>query len=161
MFRHSHIEYITLRYLIKSHQLVEFIPPPPNDGTPHTTRILPCWKPFFHGRRCQGRPAAAPFAPGLLHPASVPGPNMGNAERLEGWGWGGPLRNKWELTIGYTVIYIDLHMAIQESSQNDIWNDIWNGYLVGGLDNPWTKWRLMSLGKSSISMGHGFHGYVK
>jgi len=22
------------------------------------------------------------------------------------------------------------------------------------------KWRLMSLGKSSISMGHGFHGYV-
>ena len=29
------------------------------------------------------------------------------------------------------------------------------------MENPQTKWRLMSLGKSSISMGHGFHGYVK
>ena len=29
------------------------------------------------------------------------------------------------------------------------------------MENPKNKWRLMSLGKSSISMGHLFHGYVK
>ena len=28
-------------------------------------------------------------------------------------------------------------------------------------DNPNHKWRFSSLGKTSISMGHGFHGYVK
>ena len=28
------------------------------------------------------------------------------------------------------------------------------------MENPQNKWRLMSLGKSSISMDHGFHGYV-
>ena len=28
------------------------------------------------------------------------------------------------------------------------------------MDNPRTKWWFSSLGKSSISMGHGFHGYV-
>ena len=26
------------------------------------------------------------------------------------------------------------------------------------MGNPQNKWRLRSLGKSSISMGHGFHG---
>ena len=29
------------------------------------------------------------------------------------------------------------------------------------MENPNHKWRFSSLGKSSISMGHGFHGYVK
>jgi len=29
------------------------------------------------------------------------------------------------------------------------------------MENPQNKWRFSSLGKSSISMGHGFHGYVK
>jgi len=29
------------------------------------------------------------------------------------------------------------------------------------LENPNHKWRFRSLGKSSISMGHGFHGYDK
>ena len=28
------------------------------------------------------------------------------------------------------------------------------------MENPNHKWRFRSLGKSSISMGHGFHGYV-
>ena len=28
------------------------------------------------------------------------------------------------------------------------------------MENPNHKWRFSSLGKSSISMGHGFHGYV-
>ena len=28
------------------------------------------------------------------------------------------------------------------------------------MENPQNKWRFRSLGKSSISMGHGFHGYV-
>ena len=29
------------------------------------------------------------------------------------------------------------------------------------MENPLSKWRLMSLGTSSICMGHVYHGYVK
>ena len=59
-----------------------------------------------------------------------------------GWGWGRTTPQ--QMGINYRI-HCDLYwfMAIQESSQNDIWNDIWNGYLVGGLDNPWTKWRFL------------------
>ena len=28
------------------------------------------------------------------------------------------------------------------------------------MENPQNKWRFSSLGKSSISMGHLYHGYV-
>ena len=52
----------------------------------------------------------------------------------------------------------------EEDDEHDSW---WHVYLYTiwlfniSMENSPNKWRLMSLGKSSISMGHGFHGYVK
>ena len=42
------------------------------------------------------------------------------------------------------------------------WSLTWGWDVVAyAMENPNYKWRFSSLGKSSISMGRGFHGYVK
>ena len=108
MFRHSHIEYMTVRYLIKSHQLVEFIPP--NDGTP-----MPVLQYSHVGNLYSAEDDAkdAPL-PHHSHRAScILHRCLGrrwSTLNARGWGWGRatPQQMGINYCIGYTVIYIDL-----------------------------------------------------
>jgi hypothetical protein len=100
VFRHSHIEYITLRYLIKSHQLVEFIPPiaTPNDGIPMP--VLPAYSHVGNLYSVEDDAKDAPLphhshrASCILHRCLS---RTWAALNMEGGDGGGPLRNKWEL----------------------------------------------------------------